>query len=101
MSCGTTTEAMSAGLLMLEVVPLLRAPLDESGAVFGEDPASLDEGVGGLGELREVGFAAGVTFGDGFAWVVGFFAGGGVFWKWEERAFERETLGRSADRRVA
>ena len=84
-----------------EVVPLLGGPLDESGAVFGEDPTLLDEGVGGLGELREVGFAAGVALGDGFARVVGFFAGGGVFWKREEGAFERETLGRSADRRVA
>ena len=38
---------------------------------------------------------------DGFAWVVGFFASGGVFGKWEEGAFERETLSWSADGWVA
>jgi len=53
----------------------------------------LDEGVGGLGELREVGFAAGVAFGDGIcreSW--DFARAAGVFRKWEKGAFERETL---------
>ena len=61
----------------------------------------MDEGVGGLGELREVGFAAGVALGDGFARVAGFRASGGVFWKSEEGTLEGESLRGSADGRVA
>src|ERR1700732_2566661 len=86
---------------MREGVPFFPATLQQGRTILGQNPALMNEFVGGTSELSQVGLAIRIALGDRLAWVVRLLTRRGIFRKWDVRPLHGNALRWPADRGIA